>query len=75
VPVLCAFDGVGIGVGPERRACLLWYGEDAREDVCSGEEASTANVAFFGSGVVVSTSSALHFPLAVSECPGDETGV
>jgi hypothetical protein len=48
VPVLCAFDGVGIGVGPERRACLLWYGEDAREDVCSGEEA-TARSALEGS--------------------------
>jgi hypothetical protein len=34
VPVLCAFEGVGVGVGPERRARLLWYDEGAREDVC-----------------------------------------
>ena len=34
VPVLCAFEGVGAGDGPERRARLLWYDEGAREDVC-----------------------------------------
>jgi hypothetical protein len=79
VPVLCAFEGVDVGVGPERRARLLWYDDGAREDVCedvcSRGEAGTANVAFFGSGGVVSTSSAFRFPLAVSERPGDETGV
>ena len=34
VPVLCAFEGVGVGVGdePERRARLLWYDEGVRED-------------------------------------------
>jgi hypothetical protein len=75
VPVFCALAGVGAGDGPERRARLLWYDDGAREERCSRGEAGTANVAFFGSGGVVSTSSALRFPLAVSERPGEDTGV
>jgi hypothetical protein len=35
----------------------------------------TANVAFLESGGVMSTSSALRLPLAVSERPGEDTGV
>jgi hypothetical protein len=34
VPMLCAFEGVGVGDGSERRAHLLWYDDDARGDVC-----------------------------------------
>lgn len=43
--------------------------------MCSRGEAGTANVAFLGSGGVVSTSSAFRFPLAVSERPGEDMGV
>jgi hypothetical protein len=39
VPVFCAFEGAGVGDGPERRARLLWYDDGAREDVCSRGEA------------------------------------
>ncbi len=39
VPVLCAFEGVGVGEGPDRRARLLWYEDGAREFVCSRGEA------------------------------------
>jgi len=79
VPVLCAFEGVGVGDGPDKRARLLWYDDGAREDVCedvcSRGEAGTANVAFLESGGVVSTSSAFRLPFAVSERTGDDTGV
>lgn len=75
VPVVCAFEGVGAGDGAERRARLLWYEDGAREDRCSRGEAGTANVALFGSGGVVSTSSALRLPLAVSERAGEDRGV
>ena len=37
VPVLCAFEGVGVGNGPERRARLLWYDEGVCEDVRVGK--------------------------------------
>ena len=37
--MFCAFEGVGAGDGPERRARLLWYEDGARVDVCSRGEA------------------------------------
>ena len=39
VPVLCAFEGVGVGVGdgPERRVHWLWYNEGVCEDVRAGK--------------------------------------
>ena len=39
VPVFCAFEGVGVGDGPMRRARLLWYDDGARDEVCSRGEA------------------------------------
>jgi hypothetical protein len=52
VPVLCAFEGAGVGVGPERRACLLWSDDSAREDVCEdvcSRREATARSALEGS--------------------------
>jgi hypothetical protein len=76
--VLCAFvfGGAGDGDGPERRArLLLWKEEGASDGMWSRGEAGTANVAFLESGGVISTSSALRFPFAVSERSGDDRGV